>query len=1158
MSGAFSQNPAFDNSGINKFTVKPFTFARSQWRGLLDTTLEAMVILDVNGGLVDVNEAACELFCCSRAELLNSSINSLTEPGFDFTEIQETLKNQGRIRGAFCIICGDGEIREVDYAITDQANEHYQVLALRDISQTKQAQKTIQQLQKTLKDQAQQHRQELNAIQSQLNVTQQLLSRLTTEQAETTVPSEPDCLQQISRHIPGVIYQFRMRPDGSYHFPYASEGIREIYGVGPEAVREDAGVVFAMIHPEDLAVIDQSIHTSRDQGIPWYCEYRIIKDEGRIVWLLGHATPRSLADGSTIWYGYIRDITQQKTLESHQRRLLAILESTSDFIGTADTSGTILYLNRTWKQLHGKDKTPKYLEDTCPTWVTELILKTGFPEARRLGIWQGETAIQTPDGEDIPVEQLIMHHTSESDDEEYFSTIIRDIRDRRTKELELQRLTQQLKEAQALGHVGNWSFDIAKQEIIWSDEVFRIFGIHPSQGEPSFDEHIQQFHPEDIPLFLKHIDDAKMGISQDFDIRIIRPNGEIAYVNSRVQVEFDAGHPVKLFGVIIDITQRKKIEDELRKKEAQTRALFNAIPDMMFRYNREAVFLDYKPSRDVAAYQDPKNFIGKNISDIFPESFARVVKGIIDKTFQTGEPQLFEYELPVPGMKQYFEARFVKATETEVLSLIRDISDRKQAELEIQELLTRTQLLSTISLKVRNSLDLDILLDNVVAVVYEHLEVDICTFGWYEEESDGKSFWNVVKECKKAELPGWLGRHITEDFPVLLSFIVSNEIYAVNSVSQSNDSGLRDFCRACYIESYYFLPIHTLSGRIGGIEIGYIERQAVWKQEDLQLLQEIANQVAIAIQQADLYRDARSKRDELSQAYRQLQDTQLQLLQAEKMSSLGQLVGGIAHEINNPVSFIYGNLDYAAEYSQSLLELCQRYSHAYPNPPDDISDYRDTIDLEFLVDDFPKIITSMKYGATRIRDIVKSLRTFSRLDESSLKDVELHENLDSTLVLLQNRLHQGNSQREIQVIKQYDDLPQISCYSGLLNQVFMNLLINAIDAIEVKRNSLDPSQLEQYQGQITLTTHLTSANAITISIRDNGCGMSASTQDKIFNPFFTTKPVGTGTGMGLPTSYQIISQSHQGTLTCQSTIGEGTEFIIELPLNIQLKAHPQQ
>lgn len=1157
MPGAFSQNPSFDGSGGKPFTVKSFMPPRSEWRGLLEVTLDAMVILDSDGSFLDVNEAACELFCCSRAELLNSSINRVTEPGFDFAECQQKLEDQGRIRGSFCIICQEREIREVDYAITYQATSSYHVLALRDVTQTKQAQKTVKQLQKKLQDHDQRHRQELTSLQSQLKATQQLLSRLTIEQVEASVPSEQNCLKQISRHIPGIIYQFRMRPDGSYHFPYASEGIREIYGVSPEAVREDAGVIFDIIHPDDVAGMEQSIHSSREQGIPWYYEYRIIKNKGDIVWLLGHATPKDLPDGSTIWYGYIRDITRQKDLESHQRRLLAILESTSDFIGTADAAGNILYLNRTWQNFYNDlGKIPKRLEDSCPAWVLELIFKEGLPDAHRLGIWHGQTALLTPTGEEIPVEQVIMHHTSESENEEYFSTIIRDIRDRQAKERQLQQLTQQLKEAQALGHVGNWSFDIAKQDITWSDEVFRIFGMHPSQGEPTFEEHVQQFHPDDIPRFLKYTNDAKTGIPQDFDIRIVRPNGEIAYINTRVQVELENNHPVKLFGVVIDITQRKKIEEELRDEEAQTRALLNAIPDMMFRYNREAVFLDYKPSRDVAAFEDPQNFVGKNIADIFPEAFATVVKGIIDETFKSGEPQIFEYKLPVPGMDQHFESRFVKATDTEVLSLIRDISDRKRAERERQELLVRTQILNSISLKIRDSLDLDRIIESTVAAIFDELEVGFCCFGLSKKENN-KDYFYVLNERKDEDVPSFLGRYSLEDFPKIYAALMEKRPYLINSIQTCDDVSVKSLFQNSPLQSYCAIPISISGGRLGGFHLGYTRETQEWEDDDIWLLQEIANQVAIAIQQADLYREAQSKSEELSQAYRQLQDTQIQLLQAEKMSSLGQLVGGIAHEINNPVSFIYGNLDYAAEYSQGLIELCQRYSQAYPNPPEEISNYREAIDLEFIIDDFPKIITSMKYGATRIRDIVKSLRTFSRLDESSLKDVELHENLDSTLVLLRNRLHQDNSPQKIQVIKHYGNLPKVSCYSGLLNQVFMNLLMNAIDAIEVKRKNLDSDQLEQYQGQVTLTTRLASANTITITIADNGCGMSASTQEKIFNPFFTTKPVGTGTGMGLPTSYQIITQSHQGKLKCQSTLGEGTQFIIELPLNIQLKRHPQ-
>ena len=1156
MSGSFPFNPSFDSLGGDQSVVSPLTLNLSPWRRLLDAGLEAMLVIDNNGSIIEVNEPACELFVRSRSDLLKSSIDSVTEPGFDFADIQQKLQDNGKIRGSFCVISGEREIREVKYAISYHLIGDYHLLSLKDVSQEKQDQQEIKQLQKQLSDQAQQHQRQLTKLQSQLNVTQQLISRITAEPKSLSL--DPDhSLQEISRHIPGVIYQFRMRPDGSVHFPYASEGIRDIYGVSPESVREDAAAIFTLVHPDDRAAMNQSIHRSKETGVPWYCEYRIIREKGRIVWLLGHATPRSLPDGSTIWYGYIRNISRQKELESHQSRLLAILESTSDFIGTADATGNILYLNRTWQNFYGDlSKIPKRLEQTCPARVLELIFEEGLPEARRLGLWIGETAILTHDGEEIPVEQLIMHHVGESEEEEYFSTILRDIRDRRRNELEFKTLTQQLREAQALAHIGDWSFDIQTQEITWSDEVFRIFGMSPHQGEPTFEEHIQQVHPDDRAYFLDCTTQAEQGIPQNFDIRIVRTTGEIAYINSRIRPEVEGDQTTKLFGIIIDITDRKQIEEELRQEEQQTRALLHAIPDMMFRYSPEAVFLDYKPSRDVAAYQDPKDFVGKQINEIFPDSFANEVKQIIATTFSTGEPQVFEYQLPVPGMRQDFEARFVKVNDEEVLSLIRDISDRKRAERERQELLTRTQILNSISLKIRNSLELETILDSAVTAIFQELELDLCCFGWSCQEDDGE-YWQVLNERKVANLPSFMGHYSLDSFPEVYEALKQNRIYIINSIKDCDDLSLQKLFDGLPIESYCTVPIQTRGGRLGGFHLGYSRETQTWSADDIWLLNEIANQVAIAIQQADLYREAQSKSEELSQAYQQLQDTQIQLLQAEKMSSLGQLVGGIAHEINNPVSFIYGNLDYAAQYSQGLIELSHRYRQNYPEPVPEIVEYCDAIDLEFLVDDFPKIIQSMKYGATRIRDIVKSLRTFSRLDESSLKEVELHENLDSTLVLLQNRLHRSNHEPEIQVVKDYGNLPQIFCYSGLLNQVFMNLLMNAIDAIEIRCQHQDSTLSGDYQGQITIITTVIANNLIQISIRDNGCGMTSATQEKIFNPFFTTKPIGTGTGMGLPTSYQIITQSHQGKLYCNSSLGQGTEFIIELPTKIDVKGRSQ-
>jgi PAS domain S-box-containing protein len=307
---------------------------------------------------------------------------------------------------------------------------------------------------------------------------------------------------------------------------------------------------------------------------------------------------------------------------------------------------------------------------------------------------------------------------------------------------------------------------------------------------------------------------------------------------------------------------------------------------------------------------------------------------------------------------------------------------------------------------------------------------------------------------------------------------------------------------------------------------------------------EITERKQAEAQLQSLLQESQAKSEELQLAYRELQETQIQLIQAEKMSSLGQLVAGVAHEINNPVSFIYGNLTPTWEYAQSLLELIQLYQDSYPDPPAEITDFIEEIDLDFIIEDFPKIIDSMKNGASRIRDIVKSLRIFSRLDEADLKEVDLHENLDSTLVILHSRLNGGGFTAEIQVIKNYGNLPLVECYIGLLNQVFMNLLINAIQAIE-ERQIIESNY--DYAGLITITTAIDASNWVSISIKDNGIGMTPEVQANIFNPFFTTKPVGQGTGMGLPNSYQISTKNHQGKLSFSSAIGVGSEFIIQLP-----------
>jgi signal transduction histidine kinase len=279
---------------------------------------------------------------------------------------------------------------------------------------------------------------------------------------------------------------------------------------------------------------------------------------------------------------------------------------------------------------------------------------------------------------------------------------------------------------------------------------------------------------------------------------------------------------------------------------------------------------------------------------------------------------------------------------------------------------------------------------------------------------------------------------------------------------------------------------------------------------------------------------------DLQNIIEELKQMQAQLVQAEKMSSLGQMVAGIAHEINNPVSFIYGNLSHAQEYTQDLLNLVELYQKHYPNPEVEIQKEIQNIELDFLKEDMTKIHDSMGNGAERIRDIVIGLRNFSRLDEAEYKEANIHEGIDSTLMILEHRLKQQFKRPSIQVIKEYDNLPSVKCYPGQLNQVFMNVLVNAIDALDELAISHPDKQLI-----ICVSTKVANDKHVVISIKDNGLGIPLNIQQNIFDPFFTTKPVGKGTGMGLSISYQIITEKHEGTLECVSS-PEGTSFIIRI------------
>ncbi|MDE5095283.1 MAG: AAA family ATPase [Trichodesmium sp. St11_bin5] len=384
------------------------------------------------------------------------------------------------------------------------------------------------------------------------------------------------------------------------------------------------------------------------------------------------------------------------------------------------------------------------------------------------------------------------------------------------------------------------------------------------------------------------------------------------------------------------------------------------------------------------------------------------------------------------------------------------------------------------------------------------------------------------------------------------------------------------FAADTYIQRYkpksiLCIPIINLSQFIG---ILYLENNltvGAFTRDRLEVLKFLTTQAALSLENARLYEtlsiaknqleeynqtleeqvkkrteELNEKNVDLSETIKKLQKAQGQLIQTEKMSSLGQMVAGIAHEINNPNNFIYGNVNHAIEYSKNLLNLINLYQEEYPHPTIKIEEMTEDIDFYFLREDLYKLLDSIKVGAERIQKVVLSLRNFSRLDESDMKPVNIHEGIDSTLLILQNKLNYKIGKSEIKVVKNYGPLPLVNCYASYLNQVFMNILINGIDALEEARKN--NSELEE--PIIIISTEITQDQTVTIKIFNNGPSISLENQRKIFDPFFTTKPVGTGTGLGLSISYSIVVEKHKGKLTCNSSLGKGVEFVIDIPCDL--------
>ena len=678
---------------------------------------------------------------------------------------------------------------------------------------------------------------------------------------------------------------------------------------------------------------------------------------------------------------------------------------------------------------------------------------------------------------------------------------------------------------------GIWDWNLQTGELFLSDRFKEITGYDEHSPILDYFEELNKgTHPDDLALVMQALQDHlnKKTPHYIIEYRCWCYNSAYKWILSRGQALWDAsGKAVRMVGSITDITEPKQAEEALRESEARYQKLSANLPGIIYQYllrgDGSFSFPYISPACRELLELEPEDVLqnGALVRNlIHPDDLENHDESVAISA-QTLQPWQWEGRMVLPSGKiRWFQiVSRPEAKENGAFlwdGIAVDITDRKQAELALQE---SQQFIKKVA-------------DATPGILY-----------LYDLEEQR----NIYTNTSMFTLLGYTSDEITAMDSSLMPELIHPEdlpkiVKHHASFAEIEDGETREIeyrMRAADGQLLWLQSRDTIFSRNADgqakVIIGVSQDITTRKQAEEALRQSEERE--------------REKARDLESALRSLRSTQTQLIQTEKMSSLGQLVAGIAHEINNPVNFIHANIDYLNQYTKQLLDLVTLYEQEYPEPNSKIVDRIQEIDLDFMAEDLRKVVGSMQVGTERIRQIVLSLRNFSRLDESAMKPVDIHAGIESTLLILQHRLKSHDSHPEIEVIKEFGKLPLVECYASQLNQVFMNIIANGIDAIEERYQKLSVPGSETPSGRIAICTRVTAQNTVLVEISDNGTGMPQGIVDRIFNPFFTTKAVGKGTGLGMSIAHSIVVEKHNGKIECISSIGCGTTFQIEIPID---------